>query len=151
VAAGDAELRGRVGFVRERGGKVEAMGLIGGTRLRLGEATLTGEGSLTGRIISVRRTARGDANNGFVLADPLPEGTELKGRFIIVTHPDGFTHGYEIAAVRPDGGQTFLEITDEPGFEIDADGKTRMVYFPPRESEGENRFEVVNVAVLRSL
>ena len=63
---------------------------------------------------------------------------------MIVTHPDGFTHGYEIASVVKRDGCPFVELTGDPGFEITREGVSRFVYYPHRESAGENGFYISN-------
>ena len=145
----DMELRGRIGFVRQRQGSVERMTLIGGTLLRKGEEELRGTGLLSGEILAVRRRASGDDVDGFLVDSTLPPGEELKGLFAVVRFGDGFTRGCEIAGVREEEGQTLLLLTDDPGFEMESDDTSRHCFFPGRSWEGRNTFEIATVSTWR--
>ena len=149
VRVGDLRMRGRIGFVRERNGRVEEMALVGGTYLRKGTSEVTSSGPVSGTIRSVHRKVQGAWSDAFEVDAEMPEGTALSGATMIVTHPDGFTHGYEIASVAEREGCPFVELKDDPGFEITPEGATRFVYYPHRESRGENRFYVSNFVYRR--
>jgi len=134
-------LRGKLGFVREINGKIDHMRLIGGTHLSKGDCVLKSDGLIEGKVLNVLRKAKGDALNGFVVdMDTLPS-EKLADATLINLHPDGFTYGYKIKDMVKIEGRTIIELTDDPGYEID-DGKTRLVFFPQRESKGENTFLV---------
>lgn len=148
VQAGDLVLLGRLGFVRERGGKVERMTLVGGTTLEKGSLRLLGEGVIEGGISGTLRRARGDAVNGLVVEGSLPKGDRLKGLTVIVRQA-GFTCGCEVSGVSEREGRTVLELTDDPGFELVEDGTWRQGFFPGRSWTGECRFEVANVATAK--
>jgi len=139
----DLSLRGRLGFVRQINDRIDRMCLIGGTHLSKGDCVLESRGPIEGKILDVLRKAKGDAVNGFVVDVDIPPSEQLKGATLINIHPDGFTHGYEIKNIKKIRGQTVIELTDEPGYEIE-DGKTRLLFFPQRESKGENRFRITN-------
>jgi len=111
--------------------------------LSKGDCVLESRGPIEGKILDVLRKAKGDAVNGFVVDVDIPPSEQLKGATLINIHPDGFTHGYEIKNIKKIRGQTVIELTDEPGYEIE-DGKTRLLFFPQRESKGENRFRITN-------
>ncbi len=146
LSAGDLVMQGRIGFVRERNGRIERMTLVGGTLLRKGDMRLEDRGVLAGGIRSVLRKAAGNAVDGFVVDTNLPAGDDLAGETVIVTDGAGFTYGYEIAGVATEDGQTVLVLSDDPGFEIAADGTGRQLFFPGRTWSGENRFEIATVS-----
>jgi hypothetical protein len=145
VKAGDLALPGRLGFVRERGGKVERMTLVGGTTLEKGSLRLMGEGVIAGKVLGVLRRAKGDPVDGLVVEGPLPKGGRLKGLTVIVRDGAGFTYGYGVSGVSERGGRTALELEDDPGFEVEPDGTGRLCFFPGRSWTGENRFEIASV------
>ncbi|MSS71339.1 MAG: hypothetical protein EXS64_07600 [Candidatus Latescibacteria bacterium] len=148
VKAGDLVLQGRLGFVREQGGKVERMTLVGGTALEKGSLRLMGEGVLEGKITGTLRRARGDAVDGLVVEGALPKGDRLKGLTAVV-HQGGFTFGVEVSGVSEREGRTVLELKDDPGFERAEDGTWRQCFFSGRSWTGESRFEVANVTTRR--
>jgi hypothetical protein len=143
---GDLAMEGRLGFVRERAGTVERMTLVGGTHLNKGPRPLTGDGLIRGAIVGVLRKARGAAVDGFVVAGRLPEADRIKGLTVVVSDPDGFTSGHEIAGTAEQDGRSVLVLADDPAFEIDGDGMSRQCYFPGRSWSGKNRFEIATVA-----
>ena len=145
----DLSLRGRLGFARRINGRIDRMCLIDGTHLRQGDCELKVSGPIEGKVLGVLRQAGGDTINGFVVDVNISPSEQLKGATLINFHPDGFTYGYEIKNVMKIEGQTVIELTDEPGYEIE-DGKTRLVFFPQRESEGENRFRITNYELIVS-
>lgn len=145
VKAGDLALQGRLGFVRERGGKVERMTLVGGTTLGKGSLRLMGGGVIAGEVLGVLRRAKGDPVNGLVVEGPLPKGDRLRGLTAVVRDGAGFTYGYGVSGVSERGGRTALELEDDPGFEVEPDGTGRLCFFPGRSWTGENRFEIASV------
>jgi hypothetical protein len=145
VRAGDLEMRGRIGFVRERDGVVERMTLVGGTRLEKGSRSLIGAGLVRGEVAGTLRKARGDDLDGLVVAGPLPAEEVVRGRTVVVSDPAGFTFGHRVAGVAERDGRPVLVLADDPAFEIDADGKSRLCYFPGRTWSGKNRFEIATV------
>ncbi|MBT4498448.1 MAG: hypothetical protein HOC74_12030 [Gemmatimonadetes bacterium] len=142
----DMELRGRIGFVRQRQDNIERMILIGGTLLRKGEMELRGEGLLSGNILAVRRRASGDAADGFLVDSKLPTGDQLKGLFAIVHFGDGFTRGCEIVGVAEEEGEALLLLKDDPGFAIESDATSHHCFFPGRSWDGQNTFEIATVS-----
>ena len=148
LQAGDLVLPGRLGFVRERHGEVERMTLVGGECLQKGETRLEGEGTIGGRIERVLRREAGDPVDGFVVDPSLPAGEHLSGSYAVVRDGAGFTHGVEIVRVEASGSQTILVLADDPGFDMDEDGASRLCFFPGRSWRGENRFEIATVSTL---
>ena len=147
LEAGDIVLNGRMGFVREKGGEIERMVLVGGTSLEKGGRRIEGGGVIEGAIEGVMRLAGGDAVDGFVIDTQLETGGKLDGCTAIVTDGDGFTYGHEVTRVSRRDGRTVLELAEDPGIEIDADGTGRHVFFPGRSWTGGTRFEIATVAM----
>ena len=138
-------MSGRIGFIRERGGRIERMTLVGGTELAKDDARLTGDGVLAGAIVRVLRRAAGDAVDGLAVDADLPSGDALAGLTAVVHDGVGFTMGHEIVEVRKQDGATLLVLADDPGFEMTDDGASRHTYFPGRSWDGENRVEIATV------
>ena len=60
---------------------------------------------------------------------------------VIVTHGNGYTHGYEISRVEVRDKQTFIILAGDHGLRIK--GKTtEEVFFPRRTIEGQNTFVI---------
>jgi hypothetical protein len=147
LEVGDFTLHGRIGLVRERAGRVEAMTLVGGTLLKKGKRQVSGGGVISGKVIDVMRKGGGDDVDGLVVDVDMAvsSGDALEGLTVIVKDGAGFSLGCLIAGVTEIDGQTVLVLQDDPGFEMTAEGKSRHVYFPGREWEGTNWFEIANV------
>ena len=145
VVAGDIVLDGRIGFVRERDGAVEKMTLVGGSLLQKGNVILAGEGVFEGAILGVLRKESGSDIDGLVVDGDVPEGDRLKDLTVVVKDGAGFTLGLRLEDVTRNDSRTVLVLTDDPGFEMEADGTTRHVYFPRRSWSGENRYEIMDV------
>ncbi|MFH1266084.1 MAG: heparinase II/III family protein [Planctomycetota bacterium] len=138
--SGGIRFQGRLGVLRERAGKVVAAWLVDGISLGKGDFVLTCEAPRwEGTIESATRKADGAAADSFVTTAELPPGDALAGRWMIVTHAGGHTHGYEINAVAPAEGKSVILLRDDHGLRI-ADGTTEECYFPRRKIPGPNRF-----------
>lgn len=140
--AGDVRLTGRLGIVREQASEVIGMWLFEGTSLQYAEAGVTSptaclEGTITGAL----RVANGAQVDAFLTDAALPEGDDLHGRWMIVTHPNGYTHGYEIDRIERRSDDTLIVLTSDHGLRIDGD-TTREVFFPRREFSGPNTFTI---------
>ena len=141
-------LQGRGGFVRTQNGEVVEMVLAGGTLLQKGDQVVTGSGPETGRIIDVMRRADGDPVDALV-TDAVLSG-DYAGRYVIVTHPDGTTHGYLIKGVQRDGPRTLIVLDGtEAGWDFLPDGRARMAFYPFKEWQGEHVFRIDNIEVVR--
>ena len=147
LRADNIVLRGRMGFVRERNGEIERMVLVGGASLEKGGSRLEGGGVIEGSIEGVLRVAGGDAVDGFIVDAQLETGDTLAGCTAIVTDGNGFTYGHPVTGISQRDGRTVLELAEDPGIEIDADGTGRHVFFPGRTWTGGTRFEVPTVAM----
>ena len=149
LKTGDLSFRGRVGFVRERNGEVEQMILIGGTLLEKGNRKLGGRGTRAGAVLKTMRKASGDDVDGLLIDTDLPTGVDLVGLTAIVTDGDGFTYGHKIKAIQHlEEGGTLLELEDDPGYEITAEGG-RLLFFPGRSWTGPATAEIPTVTSLR--
>jgi len=142
------QCKGRIAVARVRDDRCRFAYLYDGQQLSVGGLSLRGVPGVTGRITAVERDPQKGAY-GFTVDRGLPQGNALRGRTIVVTHPDGATHGYEIASVEPHGQGSQLNLATDPGFEY-VDGKTRFPFFPPRELEGDNRFRIDGVTLVRA-
>ena len=106
AVVGDLHLQGEVGFVRERDGAPEMMGLWGGAELRWRDHSLTGSGVYEGEVLAMLRSGDGAECDGLIVEGDLPEGDGLKGATAIVTFGDGSTRGCRVRGVDRAGGQT---------------------------------------------
>ena len=140
----DLRLEGKAGFVRLKDGQVQSMRLVGGTLLRKGDVAVTSDGPVTGVVSAVRRVGAGDDADGFVTEATVPDW--VVGHPIVVRHPDGRTHGYPIASVDVVDGKTVIGVGRfDPGFVIDADGSSRMLFHPFTRWTGTTTFHIDNV------
>ena len=141
-AAGGVVLEGRLGVVRRVNGNVTGMWLFEGRALSTDGQNLNADVSAhTGAIDGATRRADGAEHDAFLTDADLPLGDELRGTWIIVTHGNGFRHGYEIDRVERANGKTSIILTDEHGLRIEG-GSTQEVYFPRRTIEGQNAFRI---------
>ncbi len=140
------EFTGRTGFVRLRGDEVTTAYMLDATHLRCGDFELTAEPAPGGSIVGVVREKNRFA---FRVAEKLPGGKALAGRTVLVTHPDGSTHGYVASGVEAIAGGSLILLDDDPGFAIREDGKTEFLYYPQGEQEGSNTYRVLTVTSLQ--
>lgn len=139
---GDITLRGRLAIVRRIGGEVTDMWLFEGRELTAGQARLQADRSAFDGVIEVAtRRADGAERDAFVTDTELPDGDALQGRWMIVTHGNGYRHGYEIDHVERDGDRSVIVLADDHGLRIDGQ-TTEEVYFPQRTIEGQNSFVI---------
>ena len=149
VVCGNLRLKGRLGWIRERGGKPVAMCLGGGTELSFGEQKIGSVGTLSGRVTGVLRKAAGKGMDAFEVEGDFPTALDLMGWTAIVHHHgNNTTHGYRIAGLKREGQRTWLVLDDEPGFELD-NRRSRSLFFPKREIEGEVTYSIASLAFFR--
>ncbi len=142
ISADGVSLRGRLGIARRQAGKTTAMWLFEGEELLCGQWHFSTErGAYRGEIAGALRQADGDAHDAFVTAAELPVGEVLRGAWMIVTHGNGYTHGYEIERVLTQDGRRLIVVSYDHGLRLEG-GKTKEVYFPRREIEGVNTFVI---------
>ncbi|MFP3903293.1 MAG: heparinase II/III family protein [Armatimonadota bacterium] len=140
--AGDVTIDGRLGIVRSVRDEVSAMWLFEGTRLTCGDSEiLCDTPAHEGIIETAERIPDGDPDNAFVTSADLPDGETLHGTWMIVTHGNGHTHGYEIERVEKRSGKSVIVLTMDHGLRIDGDTTTE-VYYPQRDIEGKNTFSI---------
>ena len=101
-----------------------------------------------GIIESATRKAAGAAEDALITATTLPEGEHLAGQWMIVTHGNGRTHGYQIARVRRESDKSVVVLADDHGLEISGQ-ETEECYYPRRKMGGPNRFVIHGFAVFR--
>ncbi|WP_152364650.1 heparinase II/III domain-containing protein [Microlunatus speluncae] len=139
MIVGDVTLTGKLGFVRITGGTVTKLVLIGGTTLSSGDTEVTDDGPVTGTITGVRRRADGDPTDALITSVAVPE--TMAGKILVVTRPDGKTHGYPIKTVN--GTQVEIDGID-PGFRFNDDGSTELQFLPFTRWTGETVFRIEN-------
>jgi hypothetical protein len=135
VTVGDLRLQGEMGFVRERDGVPEMMGIWGGRELSWRDHVLSGSSAYEGEVTRSLRREAGDPHDAMVVEGDLPDGRVLQGAIAVVTFGDGSTRGLRVQGVRRLDGQTRLLLEDDPGFTLQ-DGVARHLYFPLREIPG---------------
>ncbi|MCU6708892.1 heparinase II/III family protein [Paenibacillus sp. J5C_2022] len=139
----DMKLVGKMGLIRMKDGVVIDMQLFGGTLLQKGAEQLIGPGSATGQLTEVLRLADGDGVNGFLTASSV--SADMIGQTVVVTHPDGKTHGYPIKDVRIQGEYTLIELDQmDPGFTIHQDGTAELLFTPFTKWSGSHSFQIEN-------
>lgn len=144
--AGDVTLAGRLGIVRRTDGAITGMWLFDGRELSAGGHSLAlGAAAYTGTIEAAPRIADGAANDAFITDADLPPGDTLHGTWMIVTHGNGFRHGYEIDRVEQADGKTVIILTNDHGLRIEG-STTSEAFFPRRVIEGTNTFRIPTCA-----
>ena len=139
-------IKGRLGVLRQVSGTTVAAWLFEGEELTSGDWRLTaGKTRHDGVILAAKRKRDGAKVDAFVVKSDIPDGKTLRGSWMIVTHANGFTHGYQIDRVETVGADKIVVLTDDHGLRIEGDATTEL-YFPRRTIEGQNRF-VVPLAV----
>ncbi len=140
---GGLTVAGRLAVVHEKAGRVVAAWLIDGARVAKDDFTLTLEKPrYEGMIEAALRKADGATADSFTTAVALPAGDKLVGQWLIVTHGNGYTHGYEISSVEQRDGQSVALLREDHGLRLTR-GQTEAVYFPRRKITGLNRFVIV--------
>ncbi|MBP1991973.1 S-layer homology domain-containing protein [Paenibacillus eucommiae] len=145
LVVGDIRLYGKMGFIRMENDVVTNMMLIDGTRLEYGNDQVDGDGAVTGVIEEVYRKANMQSHNAFVTSASVP--LDAKGSYMIVTHPDGQSHGYKIEDVVNENGKTMIRIDGEPGFEVYPDGTSKLKFYPSTSWTGAHTFRIANVTI----
>jgi hypothetical protein len=87
------------------------------------------------------RKADGAAADAFITAAALPAGDKLAGQWLIVTHGNGFTHGYEIRGVEKRDGKSVILLREDHGLRLRGE-QTEECYFPRRKVRGPNLFVI---------
>ena len=77
----------------------------------------------------------------------LPTGDLLRGVWLLVLHPEGYTQGCEIDSVLTQDGRTIIQLAHDHGLIVRPD-ECREVYFPGRTFAGPTRFRIPTSAAL---
>ncbi|MDP6780008.1 MAG: heparinase II/III family protein, partial [Candidatus Latescibacteria bacterium] len=141
VEVGEIRLDGDLGFVRERDGVPEAMGIWGGKELRCAGHVLTAGGTLEGEVVATERAEDGHAHDALIVEGDLPTGDSLRGATAIATFGDGTAYGCRVSEVRARSGRQAVVLEDDPGFAIE-NGDARHLFFPMREIPGEVTYRI---------
>jgi len=135
-------LKGRLGIVRQHAGRVTRLWLFDGESLKADDSRLNmPEARYEGQILTATREADGAEHDAFITDAKLPVGQGLHGVWMIVTHGNGYTHGYPIERVERRDGKTSIVLGMDHGLRIDGT-ETQEVYFPRRTIAGVNRFVI---------
>ena len=142
VAANGVRLRGKLGLVREVAGTGIAAWLFEGLEISAGRLSITTDaGHYDGEISAAMRKTDGAEIDAFITSADVPLGEYLHGVWMIVTHGNGFTHGYQIDRIEEREGSRVIVLADDHGLRIQGD-TTREVYYPQREIKGINSFHI---------
>ncbi|MFW6600512.1 heparinase II/III domain-containing protein [Propionibacteriaceae bacterium Y2011] len=146
VSAGGAELVGRGGVVQLEEGRQPRLWLVGGTSLQYDGVAVSDAGELTGELVGVLRTAGSDASNALVVSGSFP--ADVVGRYAVVHHPDGSSHGYRIEGHHTDGSTTTLELgpATEPGLAGNPADGFALAYHPFTSWDGAHQVSVQAIA-----
>ena len=139
-AANGCCIKGRLGIVRKTAGRVTGLWLFDGESLEAGDCRVTGiPAPWAGRLLASCRREEGAPQNSFQCDTPLPADGTLNGCWLIVTHGNGFRHGYPIERIERLSGQTSIVLACDHGLTIAGD-QTRELFFPRRTIQGINTF-----------
>ncbi|MBI3946681.1 MAG: heparinase II/III family protein [Armatimonadetes bacterium] len=144
-----AVVRGRLVILRERAGRPEAAWMLDGIEAAKGGLRVSLDAPrYEGAIESATRREDGAPEDAFITSPPLPVGEALSGQWMVVTHGNGYTHGYEVARVERHEGRSVIILRDDHGLRI-AEGQTQECYFPGRTIPGVNRFLLIGASARR--
>lgn len=143
--ASGISIRGRFAVVRQVGGTATVLWLFDGQRLEGNDFLLASqvtayEGDLTG----ATRVADGGAQDALITDARLPAGEALRGRWLIVTYPNGLTQGHELERVEERHGQTLPVTRTDHGLRL-AGETVQEVYAPLRKFQGTCHFRLASV------
>jgi len=135
-------LKGRLGIVRQQAGRVVRLWLFDGESLQANDTRLDVQvARYEGQILGAIRKADDAEQDAFITDAELPVGDALQGSWMIVTHGNGFTHGYAIDRVERRDDKTTIVLGMDHGLRIDG-AETQEVFFPRRNIAGVNRFTI---------
>lgn len=110
VSAGSVSLKGKIGFLRMKGGAVRSAALICGSEVRSAGFSLKGAPSFTGTVARMDRDTEGE---GFVwVRGDIPDGAKLAGRHIIIRNDRVLNACYRIQSAERQGGLWKLSCGD---------------------------------------
>jgi len=148
VTEGGVCLQGRLAVVRQRAEQIIGVWLFDGTRVSGDGWALEAEGdALAGTLTGATRIADGAELDSLITDAPLPTGTVLRGKWMIVRHDAGYTHGCEIDRVEEAEGQRVIVTKGDHGLRIDQEATTE-VYFPQRRFGPRSTFRIPAVTCL---
>jgi hypothetical protein len=164
TADGRYALDGRLGLASRRGEVTQAH-LVAGSQFQHGDRTTTLSPGIHAGAISELISTTGDScgPRAFVTDTELPEGTALRGRFLVLTfarnavvpsgtsYPLGQTEQkgtsqlYEIDRVERSGGRTLIVLAQDPMLTL-KDGQAVETTRPGRTFAGPFTFEIASSA-----
>lgn len=147
IVVGDVRMTGRMGLIRMTGGEVSDMTLVGGGLLEKGGTVLIGKGEAKGSVVRTMRKGDGDAYDALVTRQSVP--ADLKGHYVVVTHPDASTTGFLIGDIVRDGDETMIVLAEhDPGFTVRG-AESEQLFYPMKRWTGEHTFRIYATDRLR--
>lgn len=155
MIGGTVQMKGQLGLVCEKDDCLDGY-LIEGTLLRKSPMMIRAKkSSYAGRILTESRKGEGGPGNCFTVNIILPTGTDLRDKWMIVTHSplagigeliekiEGHrgTHAYQIDRVEREGAKMVVYLKEDHGLDIDGDTTTEL-FSPWRVFAGANRFVI---------
>jgi len=141
-------MSGRLGVLRQVAGEVAGAWLFEGHKLMAGVFSIeTDRPAYSGQVQAETRKADGDDADAFITDADLPRGDGLHGVWMVVTHGNGYKHGYEIDRVEKRDGKTLVILTMDHGLRIEGN-ETEQVYYPCKKIAGENTFTIPLAAAM---
>lgn len=148
LMTGDITLVGDAALIRIVDDEIKEAVLLSGTELHIGQLKLLGSGPVQGKVTRTLRKAQGDPYNAIMTDAEVPP--EFQDHYMIITHPDHSTSGYHIAEVINQNEQTIIILSEyDPGFEVNEDGSSQMIYYPRKTWDGAHLFQIGNIEVFR--
>jgi hypothetical protein len=143
VSQGALSFDGRYGFVRARGANVLQAHMVGATQLDFERFSLKATPQWSGTIRRATAERSEDARGAFEVSEKMPP--DCATCTLVVTHPDGSTHGYGVLRIESIENGSRLFVRESPGFEITRKGRTQWTAFPQRTMKGtRNAYEILN-------
>jgi len=151
LSADSLSFTGRCGVIRLSAQKPVEAHLVGGSRLCLGDFELSASSAWSGSITKAIRGRAPGSRGYFEVAETIEPGASAQARTLIVRHPDGTQHAYNVVRVEPHDEGSRLYVREDPAFEITRRGTTRLTCYPQREIDGtKNTYEMLNAVHVRA-
>ena len=140
------EATARYAFVRARGGELEQMALVDGTKARFGQTEIAASEAPSGTVLAVERVEAGERRDAIIVDGELEPRSGRPHERIIIEFGDGSTFGLAVREIVREGSQTAIVLAHRPGFELSEDGETAThTHHPHHEMTGRPRFRLPNV------
>ncbi len=129
---GASTLSGRLGWLQLEGERITRAALWDGTRLAFpGGEVQSPRPAFEGPVVKTLRREAGETGNALIVPGRLPTDGSLAGKTVHVDLGGELTWSYRIEKVEPgDDATSVIHLEHEPGFEIDPNGLSKMLYHP---------------------